>query len=95
MAAPGAALRAGPNERVLGRFRMYGTTKSARGFRKQFAEDYEVARKHAPDERWLLALHRFNNAKIVTIYYLMAFLDRFRRRSAAGAGMQQEPGGTR
>lgn len=82
-------------DRTLGRFRMYGATKSARGFRKQFEEDFDVARKHAPREHGLLAVHRFNNAKIVTIYYLMGFLDRFRRWPPTAAGANHVSGGVR
>ncbi len=63
--------------RVIGHFRMYENTKSMSSFQKQFDEDYAVAAVHAqghPRAGALLAHHRFNNALIVTIYKVMAWL---------------------
>lgn len=66
------------NER-LGKFRMYATTKSVSGFRKQFAEDLDVAIHYANGSYWPVLLHRINNLKIVTAYELMAFFQRLKK----------------
>jgi len=58
-------------DRKIGKFRMYSTTKTMSGYREGFREDLSVAKRYAPNNPWLLFLHKLNNFKIVTIYSLI------------------------
>jgi GT2 family glycosyltransferase len=51
--------------------RWYETTKSGSSFIEQFREDYEVARRNAPDRRHALFVKRLKSLRIVTAYRLM------------------------
>jgi len=60
----------------LAAFRWYTSSKSGANFERQFGEDLEAFRRHAPDDR-LLRLHkRLRTAQIVTAYRLMRALRR-------------------
>jgi len=52
-------------------FRMHGTCKSHLGFKRQFREEYEVAKIYS---HWkvITSIHWFNYWKIVTIYRLLS-----------------------
>ena len=73
----GKRLRPGYIPRVLGHFRVYGTTKSMSNFKKRFDEDYAIARGHAqglPGKNWLLWKHRLSNALLTAMYTLLLAL---------------------
>jgi glycosyltransferase involved in cell wall biosynthesis len=58
----------------LAAFRWYTSSKSGANFDRQFEEDYEAFRRHAPDSG-LLRLHkRVRTAQIVTAYRLLRVL---------------------
>ncbi len=60
----------------LAAFRWYTSSKSGANFERQFGEDLEAFRRHAPPDR-LLQLHkRLRSAQIVTAYKLMRALRR-------------------
>jgi glycosyltransferase involved in cell wall biosynthesis len=60
----------------LAAFRWYTSSKSGANFERQFGEDLEAFRRHAPDDG-LLRLHkRLRTAQIVTAYRLMRALRR-------------------
>ena len=60
----------------LAAFRWYTSSKSGANFQRQFAEDHEAFRRHAPPDP-LLRLHkRLRSAQIVTAYRLMRALRR-------------------
>lgn len=63
----------------LSKFRMYDTSKSVSGFRKQFDEDLQVARKYADRAFWPIFFHQVNRLKIVTIYETLTLVHRFAR----------------
>jgi hypothetical protein len=55
-------------------FRWYESTKSGSAFEAQFEEDYAVARRHAPDRRWLLARKRLKTMRIIAAYRVMRMM---------------------
>jgi glycosyltransferase involved in cell wall biosynthesis len=61
-------------DRVLARFRLHAASKTGRVDRRQFDEQYQVARRHAGPDRLSLWLHRFNVEKIVWAYKLLKAL---------------------
>jgi len=61
-------------DRKLAKFRMYAETKSYKGFYRQFKESYDLAKKHAADQRTSLILHRLHRIKIVSVYTLLVVL---------------------
>lgn len=69
----GARYPAGVIRQYLACFRRHAVTKSERGFRKQFREGYEVARKMHKG-RFLRFLHKMNMLKIIGIYRFMKFI---------------------
>lgn len=59
-------------------FRWYATSKSGAGFREQFREDFEVARKHAGRRRLALFHKRLKTARMLAAYRLMRMAGRLR-----------------
>lgn len=55
-------------------FRWYRQSKSGSSFERQFDEDLQVFRRHAPRGRWLAARKRLRSAQIVAAYRLMRAL---------------------
>jgi glycosyltransferase involved in cell wall biosynthesis len=53
-------------------FRWYQTSKSGSNYQKQFKENYRVAEKHAPAQRWMLFVKRLRAACFVTGYKIMS-----------------------
>jgi glycosyltransferase involved in cell wall biosynthesis len=80
-------------------FRWYETSKSGSNFTRQFREDYEVARRHAPERRWLHLRKRWKNFRILVAYRLLSFCRRLVPSGrtggrSQGAGVRgQESGG--
>jgi glycosyltransferase involved in cell wall biosynthesis len=62
-------------------FRWYPASKSGAQFRKQFDEDREVARRHAPDRPWLHRLKWYKATRAVVIYRALAWLRGVFRRA--------------
>ena len=60
--------------RTLAAFRWHTTSKSGSSFEAQFAEDWEVFLRHAPDERWLRLRKRLRTAQILAVYRLLRTL---------------------
>lgn len=61
----------------LANFRLYNTSKSGSGFKKQFADELRVAEKFAEGKyRRSIRKHRWNKWKIVTAYRVLGFLGR-------------------
>ena len=58
-------------DRELAAFRVHATSKTGRIDRRQFAEGYAVARRHAGPDRASLLAHRLNVEKIVWAYRAM------------------------
>jgi glycosyltransferase involved in cell wall biosynthesis len=67
---------AGVINRYLSDFRRHGTSKSEKGFRDQFFEQYAVACSYRPSF-FNRAAHRFNIFKIITSYRIISFFFRF------------------
>jgi glycosyltransferase involved in cell wall biosynthesis len=66
-------------------FRWYESSKSGGGFREQFSEDAEVARRYAGGRTWPMVRKRATNSVIVGVYTVLAAirnLTRDRRPSA-------------
>jgi glycosyltransferase involved in cell wall biosynthesis len=61
-------------ERVLAQFRLHASSKTGRVDRRQFDEQYRVARRHAAGDRLSLVAHRLNVEKIVWAYRLMRLI---------------------
>jgi glycosyltransferase involved in cell wall biosynthesis len=59
----------------LASFRWYRSSKSGSLYRKQFAEDYLVAERHAPALRRTLMLKRFRTIRLLTAYNLMRLFE--------------------
>jgi hypothetical protein len=57
--------------RVLASFRWHPSSKSGTSYVRQFEEDHEVFRRHAPGDPWLHALKRLRTGQIVGTYKLM------------------------
>jgi glycosyltransferase involved in cell wall biosynthesis len=55
----------------LAAFRWYSTSKSGSSFERQFEEDYEAFRRHAPDDALLRWHKRLRSAQIVGAYRLL------------------------
>ncbi len=58
----------------LAAFRWYTSSKSGAHFERQFQEDLEVFRRHAPADRLLRLQKRLRSAQIVTAYRVMRTL---------------------
>lgn len=58
-------------DRLLARFRLHPTSKTGQVNRRQFDEQYAVARRYFGDDRASRLIHRFNVEKIVWAYRLM------------------------
>ncbi|NTV84043.1 MAG: glycosyltransferase [Bacteroidales bacterium] len=67
---------AGVVRRDLASFRRHGSSKSEKGFRDQFFEQYAVAKKYGPSF-FNRAVHRFNIFKIITSYRILSLFFRF------------------
>jgi glycosyltransferase involved in cell wall biosynthesis len=63
-------------------FRWYRTSKSGSAFTRQFQEDLEAFRRHAPRDPALHALKRLKSAQIVAAYRLLRLVDRLGIRPA-------------
>lgn len=61
-------------DRVLAQFRLHASSKTGQVDRRQFDEQYAVARRHAGPDRLSLWLHRFNVEKIVWAYKLLKLI---------------------
>jgi hypothetical protein len=61
-------------DRVLARFRLHPTSKTGKVDRRQFDEQYAVARRYFGDDRASRLIHRFNVEKIVWAYRVMRLL---------------------
>jgi hypothetical protein len=59
---------------VLARFRLHPQSKTGKVDRRQFDEQYAVAKRYLRDDRVGRAVHRFNVEKIVWSYRLMRLL---------------------
>jgi glycosyltransferase involved in cell wall biosynthesis len=68
--------RPGYIDRELSAFRRHGRSKSETGFRDQFFEQYEVAKRYGPSlsDR---SIHRFNISKIILSYRILGLFSRF------------------
>lgn len=62
--------------RELSAFRRHGRSKSETGFRDQFYEQYEVAKRYGPSLADRL-IHRFNISKIILSYRILGLFARF------------------
>jgi glycosyltransferase involved in cell wall biosynthesis len=60
--------------RTLAAFRWHTASKSGSAFERQFAEDLEVFRRHAPDGAWLRLRKRMRTAQILAVYRLLRTL---------------------
>lgn len=60
--------------RTLAAFRWHAASKSGSAFETQFAEDWEVFLRHAPDDRWLRLRKRLRTAQILAVYRLLRTL---------------------
>jgi glycosyltransferase involved in cell wall biosynthesis len=60
--------------RTLAAFRWRTASKSGSSFEAQFAEDWEVFLRHAPDDRWLRLRKRLRTAQILAVYRLLRTL---------------------
>lgn len=60
--------------RTLAAFRWHAASKSGSSFEAQFAEDWEVFLRHAPDDRWLRLRKRMRTAQILAVYRLLRTL---------------------
>lgn len=58
-------------DRPLAAFRWYPSSKSGASFHHQFAEDYQVFLRYAPDSAWLRLRKRLQSAAIVGAYRLL------------------------
>ncbi len=58
----------------LAAFRWYARSKSGSSFERQFEEDYEAFRRHAPDDPLLRWHKRLRTAQIVVAYRLLRML---------------------
>jgi glycosyltransferase involved in cell wall biosynthesis len=58
----------------LAAFRWYETSKSGSLYRRQFADEYRVARRYAGSFTYPIALHALNYVKITGAYGLMSLL---------------------
>ena len=58
-------------DRVLARFRLHAGSKTGQADRRQFDEQYAVARRYLGGDRVSQAVHRFNVEKIVWAYRAM------------------------
>jgi hypothetical protein len=61
---------------TLANFRVHDTSKSRGGYRKQFAEGYEVVCRYADNDRISRWLHRLNIEKIVWGYRVLRAVGR-------------------
>jgi glycosyltransferase involved in cell wall biosynthesis len=61
-------------DRVLARFRLYPESKTGKVDRRQFDEQYAVAKRYFGDDRISRLVHRFNVEKIVWAYRVMRLL---------------------
>jgi glycosyltransferase involved in cell wall biosynthesis len=61
-------------DRVLARFRLHPASKTGKVDRRQFDEQYAVARRYLGDDRMSRFIHRFNVEKIVWAYRVMRLL---------------------
>ena len=66
----GKKFKPGVLKEELACFRIHGECKSSLGFRKQFREEFEVAKTYS-DSRVLSLIHGLNYWKIVTLYTLI------------------------
>ena len=57
--------------RTLAAFRWRAGSKSGSSFEPQFAEDWEVFLRHAPDDRWLRLRKRLRTAQILAVYRVL------------------------
>jgi glycosyltransferase involved in cell wall biosynthesis len=60
--------------RTLAAFRWRTGSKSGSSFEAQFAEDWKVFLRHAPDDRWLRLRKRLRTAQILAVYRLLRTL---------------------
>jgi len=60
--------------RTLAAFRWHTASKSGSSFEAQFAEDWEVFLRHAPDDGWLRLRKRLRTAQILSVYRLLRTL---------------------
>ena len=60
--------------RTLAAFRWLAASKSGSSFEAQFAEDWEVFLRHAPDDRWLRLRKRIRTAQILAVYRVLRTL---------------------
>lgn len=66
----GKHYRATPMHRYLAGFRLYATSKSGRGYRQQFQEEYAVAKRYTRNP-FLLWLHHMHTGLILFIYQII------------------------
>jgi hypothetical protein len=65
--------------RTLAAFRWHVASKSGSAFEPQFAEDWQVFLRHAPEGRWLRTRKRLRTAQILAVYRILrAFRPRVR-----------------
>jgi glycosyltransferase involved in cell wall biosynthesis len=60
--------------RTLAAFRWHVASKSGSSFESQFAEDWQVFLRHAPEGRWLRARKRLRTAQILAVYRVLRAL---------------------
>jgi hypothetical protein len=61
-------------DRVLAQFRLHPQSKTGKVDRRQFDEQYAVAKRYIGDDRTSRLVHRFNVEKIVWAYRVMRVL---------------------
>lgn len=69
----GSHFKGGFINSYLANFRWYPSSKSGSSFRKQFAQDLDVAKKYAQGKFWPIFLHMINHYKIIWIYSFLHF----------------------
>jgi glycosyltransferase involved in cell wall biosynthesis len=72
-------------------FRWYESSKSGRGYRRQFAEDFAIALRHSPGRHWLHLRKLAKSAQIYAVYESMA-LARAVGRPWRGGAPRRSPG---
>lgn len=67
---------AGVIDRYLANFRYYANSKSGSVNKKQFQDQFRLAKKFGRDHKIALMVHKFNYFKITSIYSLLNFLNK-------------------
>jgi glycosyltransferase involved in cell wall biosynthesis len=63
----------------LASFRWQSSSKGRTGYRRQFSDEYRVAKKYAKGQVWPVALHSVNYHKITAAYWLIDRLSQLSR----------------